>query len=139
MLIGRGPGHVIVSAEYEGKAAAAQLSVRAEDFLDVSAAGLQGTFQVSRVVTMYVTGSYGVASADAGQLNIEITDQDGALVAAGPSQTVPKGGDSFVLSSTFTIPIGTTRVCRTAVLHIGALTLTDVGGPMLFPCVSVSQ
>lgn len=137
-LTGRGAGQATVSTEYGGKTAAAPVAVQAEDFLAVTAASLQGTFQMGRTVTMFVIGEYGVASADAGHLNIEITDQDGKLIVAGTPRVVAQGGDPFVLSSTFTIPPGTTSVCRTAVLQIGAIRLTAVGSPGLFPCVSVA-
>ncbi len=138
-VTGRGAGEAVVSSELEGKRASATVSVRAEDFLSVSSAAIQGTFQTGQVVSMWAIGQYGVASADSAELNIEITNQDGTLVVAGTPQAVPRGGDAFVLTSTFTIPPGTTRVCRTAVLQIGATRLTAVGDASIFPCINVTQ
>ncbi len=88
---------------------------------------------------MWVQGEYGVASAVAGELNIEISDQNGRRVDAGTPQTVPNGGDSYILSSTFVIPAATTQVCRTAVLQIGTVRLTAVGSAGLFPCINVAS
>jgi hypothetical protein len=136
-LTGRGAGQVTVSSEFGGKLATTLVSVSAEDFLTLEATGIQGTFQVGRIVTMDGIGRYGVATADAGELNIEITNQDGTLVVAGTPRIVSKGGDAFTLASTFTIPSGTTKVCRTIVLQIGAVRLTAVGSAGLFPCINV--
>jgi hypothetical protein len=88
---------------------------------------------------MTAIGFYGVASADSGQLSVEITDQDGKLITAGTPRTVSKGGDSYVQSTTFVIPSSATTVCRTAVLQIGAARLTAVGSASLFPCFNIAQ
>lgn len=89
-------------------------------------------------VTMWLQGFYGVESATSGQLTAQITDQDGTVVATGAPQTVARGGDSFVLSSTFTIPAGATRVCRTALLQIGSKSLSCVPPPEEFRCITIT-
>ncbi len=138
-VVGRGAGEAVVASEFEGMRASATVSVRAEDFLSVSSAAIQGTFRIGQVVSMWAIGHYGVASVDSAELNIEITNQDGTLVVAGTPRVVPRGGDAFVLTSTFTIPPGATKVCRTAVLQIGATRLTAVGDASIFPCINVTQ
>ena len=50
---------------------------------------------------------------------------------------VPRGGDRYLISTTFTLPPGTTRVCRTGVLQIGSTTLTVVPNVSLVPCFVV--
>jgi hypothetical protein len=52
--------------------------------------------------------------------------------------TVPRGGDQYLISTTFTLPPGTTRVCRTGVLQIGSTTLTLPPDTSLVPCVAVT-
>ena len=66
-----------------------------------------------------------------------VTDQAGATVSTSAPLTVPRGGDSYLISTTFTIPTGTTRVCRTGVLQIGSTTLTVVPDVSLVPCFEV--
>ncbi len=86
-----------------------------------------------------LVGYYGVASADNGQISLVITDQTGTVVSTSTPMTVPKGGNFFDVSSTFTIPPNTTQVCRVAVLQIGATSLTADGGSGLRPCLPVRQ
>ncbi len=135
-LKGRSAGQIVATSTYQGKSESASVSVRAQDVLQISGSALQGLFKAGNTAMMGVVGFYGVASADSGQLNLVITDQNGATVSASDSQIVPKGGDSFVINHTFTIPVGTTRVCRTAVLRIGSVTLTAAGTTI--PCVDVT-
>ena len=40
--------------------------------------------------------------------------------------TVPHGGDRYLISTTFTLASGTTRVCQTGVLQIGSTMLTVI-------------
>jgi hypothetical protein len=87
---------------------------------------------------LFLQGFYGVASADSGFLTLVVTDQNGATVSTTQPKLETKGGDSFVLSTTFTIPVGATMVCRAAVLQIGSLTLTETGDASLFPCLTVT-
>ena len=138
-LKGRSAGQVVATSTYQGQSESASVSVRAEDVLQVSASAFQGLFQTGNTVMMGVVGFYGVASADSGRLNLVITDQDGAMVSASHPQVVPKGGDTLVINHTFTIPGGTTRLCRTAVLQIGSVTLTSTGPSSIFPCVDVAR
>jgi Flp pilus assembly protein TadG len=138
-LTGRGAGKVVASASYLGLSGAASVSVDAEDVLRAETSAIQGTFRVGNTVTMWLQGFYGVASVDSGVLTLVIKDQNGTTVSTSSPRTVPKGGDSFLLSSTFVIPTGTTQVCRTAILQLDSLTLMATGGPELFPCVAVAQ
>ena len=73
-------------------------------------------------------------SADA----LVITDQNGSAIGTSAPQTLPRGGDRYLISTTFTLPPGTTRVCRTGVLQIGSATLTVVPDVSLVPCVAVT-
>jgi hypothetical protein len=109
-----------------------------QDALTASSAAFGGTFKVGTTATMWLQGGYGVASADSGRLTLVITDQAGAVVSTSAPQTVPRGGDRYLISTTFTLPPGTTRVCRTGVLQIGSATLTVVPVVSLVPCVEVT-
>lgn len=130
-------GQTVISTQYGDKTATAQISVRAEDFLTMSASSIQGTFLAGRVVTLTVQGYYGVASANTGSLRVDVTDQDGKIIAAGTPRIVDKGGGSYLLSSTLTIPTGVTKVCRAAILEIGSVKFEVVGGAGLLPCIAV--
>lgn len=78
-----------------------------------------------------------VQGALVGLLSLVITDQNQALVSATEPQTVAIGGDSLVISHTLTIPAGTTRLCRAAVLQTGSVTLTSTGSSQTVPCTDV--
>ena len=86
---------------------------------------------------MYLQGFYGVASADSGTLTLLITNQNGATVSTSAPLTVLHGGDTYSLSSTFTMPAGATSLCRAVALQIGSTTLTAVPEASLVPCVPV--
>lgn len=68
------------------------------------------------------------------QLNLVITDQNNAVVVTS-AKTVSRGGDHFVLSSTFTVPTGTKQVCAKMVLEIGPAVLTTIPTDDLQPCM----
>ena len=138
-LKGRSAGQVTATATYEGRSESASVPVRAEDVVRVLSASYQGIFQAGSTVNMIITGFYGVASAESGQLNLVVTDQNDVQVSASAVQTVARGGDSFAILHTLTIPVGTTRICRTAVLQIGSVTLTATGPPELLPCINIAQ
>ena len=136
-LKGRSAGQVVVTASYQGRSESASVSVRAEDVVQVSSGGYQGTYRVGDTLRIIVVGFYGVASADTGQLNLVVTDQNGAVVSESEPRIVSRGGDSLVIDHTLTVPVGVTRLCRTAVLRIGPVTLTSTGSSQIFPCVEV--
>jgi len=75
-------------------------------------------------VTMWLQGNYSVASAATGRLSLKISDQNGIVTTTAPL-TVAKGGDSFVLSSTFVVPEASVEVCRTAVLEVNGVTIAE--------------
>jgi hypothetical protein len=112
------------------------LTVHLQDVLRVTSAPYQGTFNVGTTATVVLQGFYGVASADSGILTLVITDQAGATVSTS-GQAVPHGGDRYLISNTFTVPTGTTRLCRTALLRIASTTLTAVPDDSLVPCFAV--
>jgi len=115
----------------------ALLTVHLQDVLRTTAAASQGSFRIGTTATLWLQGFYGVASADSGTLTLVITDQNGATVSTSAPLTVPRGGDRYLISTTFTLPAGTTRVCRTGVLEIGSTTLTVVPDVSLVPCFDV--
>jgi hypothetical protein len=121
---GRSAGQAVVSASYRGREGAASVSVTAEDALRVKAAAEQGEFRPGTTVTMWLQGYYSVASADAGRLSLRISDQTGTISTTSPL-TVAKGGDFFLLSSTFVVPQASAQVCRTAILEVGVLTIAE--------------
>ena len=77
-----------------------------------------------------------MASAETGRLSLRITDQSGTITTTSPT-TVAKGGDVFLLSTTFVVPQTSVEVCRTAVLEVGSVTIaespSDVSGLRCIP------
>lgn len=127
LIKGRSGGQVTISTVYRGVRGSAEVAVSHQDVLQCgNATAYQGDFKTGMTVTMFLQGFYGVESASSGQLSLQVNDQNGALVSTSSPLTVARGGDSFVISSTFTIPVGATLVCRTALLQIGATTLSSV-------------
>jgi hypothetical protein len=122
---GRSAGQATVSASYRGREAATTLVVTAEDALRIdSGQAHQGDFRPGSTVTMWLQGYYSVASAETGRLSLRISDQTGTITTTSPS-TVAKGGDFFLMSSTFVVPQASTEVCRTAVLEVGSVTIAE--------------
>lgn len=137
LFIGKSGGEATLTATHSGRSASALLTVHLQDMLSAAASAARGRFKVGNTVTLWLQGGYGVASADFGTLLLLITDQTGATVSTSAPLTVPHGGDSYIISSTFTLPPGTTRVCRTGVLQIGSTALTAVPADSLVPCFAV--
>jgi len=123
-VTGRSSGQAVVSASYRSRTASAPVAVAAQDALRIQAAAEQGDFRPGSTVTMFLQGYYAVASASTGQLSLQISDQNGPITRT-PSQAVQQGGDFFLLSSTFVIPQSSTEVCRTAVLEVGPVTVSE--------------
>lgn len=121
---GRSAGEAVVSASYRGREGAAPLLVTAEDALRVKAAAEQGEFRPGTTVTMWLQGYYSVASAETGRLSLRISDQTGTITTTSPL-TVAKGGDFFLLSSTFVVPQNSAQVCRTAILEVASVTIAE--------------
>ena len=121
---GRSAGQGGISASYRGRNASASIMVTAEDALRVKAAAEQGEFRPGSTVTMWLQGYYSVASEETARLMLRITDQAGIVTTTTPL-TVARGGDFFLLSTTFVVPQGSTRVCRTAVLEVGSVTVIE--------------
>jgi hypothetical protein len=138
LFIGKSDGQAILTVTYSGQSVSSPLTVHLQDVLRVTAAALQGPFRVGTTATMWLQGFYGVASADSGVLTLVIIDQTGATLSTSAPLVVPRGGDKYIVSTTFTLPPGTTRVCRTGVLQIGSTTLTAVPEEALVPCVAVT-
>ena len=138
LFVAKSDGQTTLTTTYSGQSLSAPLTVHLQDVLTASSAAFGGTFKVGTAATMWLQGGYGVASADSGSLTLVITDQAGAVVSTSAPQTVPRGGDRYLISTTFTLPPGTTRVCRTGVLQIGSTTLTVVPVVSLVPCVEVT-
>jgi len=121
---GRSAGQAVVSASYRGREGAAPVLVTAEDALRVRAAAEQGEFRPGTTVTMWLQGYYSVASAETGRLSLRISDQTATITTTSPL-TVAKGGDFFLLSSTFVVPQDSTQVCRTAILEVASVTIAE--------------
>jgi hypothetical protein len=122
---GRSAGQAVVSVSYRSREAAAALVVTAEDALRIaSGQAHQGEFTPGSTVTMWLQGYYSVASAETGRLSLRISDQTGTITRTSPS-TVAKGGDFFLLSSTFVVPQDSVEVCRTAILEVGSVTIAE--------------
>jgi len=127
-----------ITAAYQGHTASAQVTATLQDALQATASAHQGTFKVGTAATMWLQGFYGVASAESGSLTVVVSDQNGAMVSSSTPLTVPRGGDRYIISTTFTVPPGATRVCRTGVLQIGSTTLTVIPVPSLGPCFDIT-
>jgi hypothetical protein len=138
LFIGKSEGQASLTATYAGESVSAPLTVHLQDVLRATAAAFDGSFRVGTTATMWLQGFYGVASASTGTLTLVITDQTGATVSTSAPIIVPHGGDRYLISTTFTLPQGTTRVCRTGVLQIGSTTLTVVPDASLLPCIAVT-
>jgi hypothetical protein len=99
--------------------------VTEEDALRISSGQAnQGAFTPGSTVTMWLQGYYSVASAATGSLSLKISDQTGTITTTAPL-TVARGGDFFLLSSTFVVPDTSVEVCRTAILEVGAVTIAE--------------
>src|SRR5262245_60780716 len=68
LFIGRAEGQVTLTATYAGQSVSAQLTVHLQDVVRVTAAAFQGSFKVGTTATLWLQGSYGVASAASGTL-----------------------------------------------------------------------
>jgi hypothetical protein len=122
---GRSAGQAAVSASYRDRQAAATVVVSAEDGLRIdSGQAHQGDFSPGSTVTMWLQGYYSVASADNGLLSLRVSDQTRTISTTTPV-VVAKGGDFFLLSSTFVIPDDSVEVCRTAILQVGSITIAE--------------
>jgi hypothetical protein len=132
-------GQATLSATYAGHTQSAPLTVDLRDSISASAAAYQGTFQVGTSATFWLQGGYGVASANSGTLTLVVTDQNGATVSTSEPLTVPRGGDLYIMSTTFTLKPGTTQVCRRGILQVGPTTLTVNPVASLVPCITVTS
>jgi hypothetical protein len=137
LFVGKSDGQATLTATYSGQNASAPLTVHLQDMLNATASAYTGSFQVGTTATLWLQGGYGVASADSGTLTLVITDQAGTTVSTSAPQTVPHGGDRYLISTTFKLLPNTTRVCRAGVLQIGPTTLTAVPDASLLPCLAV--
>jgi hypothetical protein len=137
-FVGKSAGQTTLSATYSGRTLSAPLTVLLQDVFRVTASAEQGSFKVGTSATLWLQGFYGVESADAGTLTLVVTNQDDAIISTSAPQTVPRGGDTYIISTTFTLPPDATRVCRTGFLQIGSKTLTAVPAASLVPCFAVT-
>lgn len=138
IFMGKSDVQGTISGAYQGHTASVQVTATLQDVLRATASADQGPFKVGGTATLYLQGFYGVASADSGTLALVVSDQNGAMVSSSAPLTVARGGDRYLMSTTFTVPSGTTRICRSAVLQIGATTLTVIPAAALEPCINVT-
>jgi hypothetical protein len=124
VVAGRAAGQAVVTASYRGRDATARIVVIAEDALRMRAAAEQGDFRPGSTVTMWLQGYYSVASAETGRLSLRISDPAGTITTTSPV-TVAKGGDFFLLSTTFVVPQNSAQVCRTAILEVASVTIAE--------------
>ncbi len=123
VVSGPSSGQATVSASYRDRKADVALVVTAEDALRIdSGQAHQGDFTPGSTVTMWLQGYYSVTSAENGRLSLRISDQARTVA---PPVMVAKGGDFFLLSSTFVVPDDSVEVCRTAVLEVGSVTIAE--------------
>jgi hypothetical protein len=135
---GQSAGQAIVSASYGGRQNSATLVVTAEDGLRVQAGAVQGAFTPGSTVTMWLQGYYGVNSATTGRLSMQISDQARTITRTAPL-TVAKGGDFFILSSTFVVPEDSVEVCRSAILEIGPVSIVEPQANRAWTCEPIRR
>lgn len=138
LFIGRSTGQVTLTMSHTGVSVSGPLTVELQDMVDVGAAAYQGIFRAGTPATVWLQGGYGVASADSGTLTLVVTDHTGATIQTSTPLVLPRGGDHYITSTSFTVPSNTTRICRKAVLQVGSTTVTAVPAPGLVPCFDVS-
>ena len=139
VVSGRSAGQAVVSASYRGRDGTAPILVTAEDALRIRAAAQTADIRPGTTVTMYLQGYYSVASAETGRLSLRISDEAGIITTTSPL-TVAKGGDFFLLSSTFVVPQSSAQLCRTAILEVGSVTIAEpTSNASGFGCVSVRR
>lgn len=125
VVSGRSGGQALVSAAYGGRQSAAIVVVTEKDGLRIDTGqAQQGDFRPGSTVTMWLQGYYSVVSAETGRLSLRISDQTRTITTT-PPVTVAKGGDFFLLSSTFIVPQDSVEVCRTAVLEVGSVEIAE--------------
>ncbi len=66
------------------------------------------------------------------------SDQAGTVAQTTP-QTVLKGGDFFLLSSTFVVPQTSSQVCRAAVLEVAGVTISAPDPSVTHACVQIRR
>ena len=136
---GQSAGQSAVSASYGGRQGSTTVLVTAEDGLRVeSGQADQGAFTAGSTVTMWLQGYYSVNSAATGRLSLQISDQVRTIARSAPL-TVAKGGDFFLLSSTFVVPDDSVEVCRTAILEVGAVTITAPQPKTSWSCLPIRR
>jgi hypothetical protein len=64
LFVAKSDGQTTLTATYSGRSLSASLTVYLQDVLTASASANGGTFKVGTTATMWLQGSYGVASAD---------------------------------------------------------------------------
>ena len=138
LFMGKADVQGTVTAAYQGRTASVQVTATLQDALRATATAHQGSFQAGTTATMWLQGFYGVASGNSGSLTVVVSDQNGAVVSSSTPLTVPRGGERYLISTTFTLPPGTTRVCRTGVLQNGSTTLTVIPALSLVPCIDIT-
>lgn len=82
LIKGQSGGPVRISGVYAGVSGSADVVVLHQDVLECSnTLSYQGTMQIGTTVTIWIQGFYGVESALSGRLSMQITDQDGEVIA----------------------------------------------------------
>ena len=136
-VIARSRGNATISATFHGKTGSREISVTGgdQDQIRITATAKQGTFQPGTEVELWLQGYFSVVSGPGGGLTLQVSDQNGVVAASG--RTVQQGVDSFVMSSRFTIPANSTRVCPVMILRVGNVTTATAPDDPLLYCVNV--
>jgi len=117
------PGDTMVSAAYGGRTGHQSVSVTAEDHLRFGSAASQGDFRPGSAVTMWAIGDYSVASAETGELTLQISDENGIVATA--SIAALKNFNPFVIQTSFTVSSKSVRLCPAVVLRVGSRALSQ--------------
>ena len=111
LFVGMTDGQATLTASYSSQSVSAVVAVHLEDVLRVRATAEQGSFETGTSVTLWLMGFYGVASGTSGVLTLVVRDQTGARIHISAPLIVSHGADQYVVSTSFMLSPGVTRVC----------------------------
>jgi hypothetical protein len=138
LVLAKSEGSATVSVSFLGHTASVDVASTFpdEDALDTGSFTSPGSLRPGATATMWLSVTYTVVTAPAGELRLQLSDQDG-VVAAGTPGSVSRGADRITLSATATVPQSSTRLCAVAILQVNTITIAAPADPERF-CVTVN-
>lgn len=138
LVFAKSAGSTVLSVSFLGHTDSLDISVAfpEHDALRISGVASQGPFLPGSTATFWLGVVYTVASAPAGQLRLQVSDQNGAILTT-PLTTVLRGAEQVILTGSVTIPQASTRVCPVAILDVGAATISEPSDTQRY-CMAVT-